>query len=169
VAGLGPLQSFLAIWAHPHRSALQGRIQRSDTWSGEGFRSVSQSAHGRLPKIISAPIADVFEGGSQCPKLCHIVTRSRQLLLGVRFARQVLQRCRRLRRALRLDTICSNLIRHRHVVAVITLKVAGGDLTAIGAAFCEPYLAYAGYGSRTNSKLRGPSESGCPERRHHER
>ena len=88
MAGLGPLQSFLAIWAHPHRSALQGRIQRSDTWSGEGFRSVSQSAgkegqlshcHVRLPKIVSAPIADVLEGGSQRPMLCHIVTRSRQV------------------------------------------------------------------------------------------
>ena len=59
----------------------KGRIQCSDTWSGEGFRSVSQSAakegqpltsHGRLPKIISAPIADVLEDGSHAQ--CYVTS-----------------------------------------------------------------------------------------------
>src|SRR5262245_13217010 len=36
--------------------------------------------HGRLPKIVSVPIADVLEGGSQRPMLCHIVTGLRHLL-----------------------------------------------------------------------------------------
>jgi hypothetical protein len=70
----------------------KGRIQCSDTWSGESFRSVSQSAakegqpshcHVRLPKIVSVPIADVLEGGSQRPILCHIVTGLRHLLFRV--------------------------------------------------------------------------------------
>jgi hypothetical protein len=67
------------------RCVAKGRIKRSDTWAGEGSRSVSQSeqemaSHCRLSKSVSFPIADVFEEGSQHPMLCHIVTRSRQLL-----------------------------------------------------------------------------------------
>jgi hypothetical protein len=36
--------------------------------------------HGRLPKVISVPIADAFEGGSRCLMLCHIVTGLRHML-----------------------------------------------------------------------------------------
>jgi hypothetical protein len=67
----------------------KGRIQHSDTWSGEGSCSVSQSGgkegptshcHRRLPKIISIPMADVFRSAKPRPMLCHIVTGLRHLL-----------------------------------------------------------------------------------------
>ena len=60
--------------ASAQQCVAKGRIQRSDTWSGESFRSVSQSGGnerqplaGRLPKIISAPIADVFRSAKPHP------------------------------------------------------------------------------------------------------
>src|SRR5215510_14851281 len=70
VAGLGssPVHP-CDMGASAPQCVAKGRIQRSDTWSGEGFRSVSQSAgkegqtshcHVQLPKIVSAPIADAF-------------------------------------------------------------------------------------------------------------
>jgi hypothetical protein len=62
--------------------------------------------------------------------LCHIVTRSRQLLVGVRFARQVLQRCRIVRRPsawTQFPLISSGTGMAEDHVAVITLKVAGGE------------------------------------------
>ena len=37
--------------------------------------------HGRLPKIVSTPIADVFRSAKPRPMLCHIVTGLRHLLL----------------------------------------------------------------------------------------
>ena len=47
------------------------------------MRNSLYHCHGRLPKIVSIPIADVFEGGSQCPMICHIVTGLRHLLFRV--------------------------------------------------------------------------------------
>jgi hypothetical protein len=77
VAGLGPLQSdVLAFRCIAPRWRRKGRIQRSDTWAGEGSRSVSQSGgqreaashcRSRLPKSVSIPIADVFRNGTPAP------------------------------------------------------------------------------------------------------
>jgi hypothetical protein len=77
VAGLGSAAVHPCdMGASAPQCVAKGRIQRSDTWSGESSRSVSQSGgnerqplhcYGRLPKIISAPVADVLEGGSQPP------------------------------------------------------------------------------------------------------
>jgi hypothetical protein len=78
----GPLQSILAMYGRIRTAVrCKGRIQRSDTWAGEGSRSVSQSGgkrganshcHGRLPKIISIPIADVLEDGSHAQ--CYVTS-----------------------------------------------------------------------------------------------
>jgi hypothetical protein len=70
VAGLGSADSPFLPWAHPHyRCVASGRIKRSDTWAGEGSRSVSQSGakrdnsqyRVRLPKSVSVPIADALK------------------------------------------------------------------------------------------------------------
>lgn len=91
MAGLGSaaVQHCGVRHARTPRCVAKGRIQCSDTWSGEGSRSVSQSAGQletnsviatvRLPKIVSIPIADVFEEGSQCLMLYDIVTGLRHL------------------------------------------------------------------------------------------
>ena len=84
MAGLGSaaVQHCGVRYARTMRCVAKGRIQCSDTWSGEGSRSVSQSeeqletisviATVRLPKIVSTPIADVLEDRSRAQ--CYVTS-----------------------------------------------------------------------------------------------
>src|SRR5262245_36538167 len=64
------------------RHLVRGGLPQRVTVGG-AMRDSLYHCHGRLPKIVSIPIADVFEGGSQCPMICHIVTGLRHLLFRV--------------------------------------------------------------------------------------
>ena len=77
VAGLGPLQFNFWLFNAP-KVRRKGRIQRSDTWAGDGCRSVSQSgakesqpltANCRLSKSVSIPISRRLRNGKPEPIL----------------------------------------------------------------------------------------------------
>ena len=57
-----------------------GRFQHADGRAAQRHRD-----RGRLPKIVSAPIADAFEAGSQRSMLRHIVTGLRHLCFRLAF------------------------------------------------------------------------------------
>ena len=63
VAGLGPLQFNFWLFNAP-KVRRKGRIQRSDTWAGDGCRSVSQSGAKRVS--LSLPTTD-FRRASASP------------------------------------------------------------------------------------------------------
>jgi len=77
VAGLGPLQ--FRFWLFKAlKLRRKGRIQCSDTWAGDGCRSVSQSgakegqpltANCRLSKSVSIPISRRLRNGKPEPIL----------------------------------------------------------------------------------------------------
>jgi hypothetical protein len=77
VAGLGPLH--FRLWLFNALKVLrEGRIQCSDTWAGDGCRSVSQSgakeaqpltANCRLSKSASIPISRRLRNGKPEPIL----------------------------------------------------------------------------------------------------
>ena len=63
VARLGPLQFNFWLFSAP-KVRRKGRIQRSDTWAGDGCRSVSQSGAKRVS--LSLPTTD-FRRASASP------------------------------------------------------------------------------------------------------
>jgi hypothetical protein len=89
----GPLQSILAMYGRIRtavrrersdstvRHLGRGRLPQRVTVGGQ--RGTPSHCHGRLPKIVSTPIADVFRSAKPRPMLCHIVTGLRHLLLRV--------------------------------------------------------------------------------------
>ena len=78
MAGLGPLQ--FRFWLfNALKVRRKGRIQSSDTWAGDGCRSVSQSGakrdnsqyRVRLPKSVRFPMADALKQEASANTISH--------------------------------------------------------------------------------------------------
>src|SRR5207237_766477 len=85
-------------------------------------------------------IADVFEGGSQCPMLCHIVTRSRQLLPKWALKAHLVSSVAKISQATRCAFLRRSVAEQRDETCAVSGRVGQKQDTLILAASFRPPL-----------------------------